>query len=130
MLYKDGFTLTEVLVSVILLSVVIMSILQMQQNSLNFLEKHTKSSLNDSYISFIVEQGENRNNEVFLSDKVKFEDDDIRKEFKEIKIKIKDEASKDIPLPENDYIQNMKSFKTTYSIDDKYSKIFFTFKIE
>lgn len=127
---RGGFTLTEVLVSIALLSVVITAVLQIQQNNLNFLEKFKSSSLNDSYISFVVSNGENRNNDVYISDKVSFKDDDIRKELKEVKVHIKDEKDDDIALPQNDYISNMSSFKSTYTIEDGFKKTFYTFKIE
>ena len=131
---KKAISLVEVLISVALLSIVITAVFQMQQNNLFYLEKFKNTSLYSSYISLIVEQSDSsklKNTTIYLSDKVNFDDDDIRKELKEIKIKIKDEEDIDVKLPKNDYLQTAKIIKSTYSISDsKASKTFYKFQLQ
>ena len=119
------------MVSIALLTIVITTVLQIQQNNIFFLEKFKNSSLNNSYISLLVESSSStRNTSYYLSDKIDLKDDDIRKEFKEIKISIKDVEDKEIVIPENEYIKTAKVIKTIYSIDDKTTITFYTFKLQ
>lgn len=127
---KKSFSLIEILVAVSLITTVIVAILQMQQNNIYFLEKFKKTSLDNGYISSAVSSSKNmRNKDIILSDLVDLKDDDIRKELKNIKIKVKDERVKDIELPENEYIKSAKVIKTTYSLNNK-NKVFYNFTIE
>ena len=128
--FSKAFSLIEVLVAVSLITTIIVTILQMQQNNIYFLEKFKTSSLDTGYISFVISDSKDiRNKNIIVSDVVNFNDDDIRKELKDIKIKIKDERIKDIELPKNDYINNAKVIKSTYILDDK-QKTFYSFTIE
>lgn len=127
---KKAFTLTEVLISVMLISVVIAAILQMQQNNLHFLEKYKSSSLNDGYINYAATVNHEQDTKIFLDSIVSFKDDEIRKELKEIRVNLDVEDGEDIKLPENDYITNIGSKKYTYTIEDEITKIFYEFTIE
>jgi hypothetical protein len=131
---KKALSLVEVLISVMLLSIIITTILQIKQNNLLFLEKFKQTSINNSYISLLVtSKTNNRNRNIYLSDKIDFNDDDIRQELKSVKINIKDEELDDIILPQNDYIKTAKVVKSTYTIvsDDNLPKnIYFTFKLQ
>ena len=132
--YKPALSLVEVLISVMLLTVVISTVLQIKENNIFFLEKFKNTSLNNSYISLVVSNDTNKNDtNIYLGDRVNFDDDEIRREFKTIKIKVKNEDGEDIELPKNDYIPSVKVFNSAYSItsDDKsLTKIFYTFKLQ
>jgi type II secretory pathway pseudopilin PulG len=126
---KKSFSIVEVLVAVSLIVTVITAILQMQQNNLHFLEKFKISSLNKSYISLAISSSKQLKDEtIYLSDKIDMKDDDIRKELKAIKIKIKDTKLKDITVPENNYLKSIKVIKTTYSLDNMKHN-FYVFKL-
>jgi prepilin-type N-terminal cleavage/methylation domain-containing protein len=126
---KKAFSLIEVLVAVSLITTVIVAILQMQQNNIFFLEKFKNSSLNNAYISLVASTSKTkRNKDIILSDMVDLNDDDIRKEFKEIKIKIKDSSKKDMELPKNDYVKG-SFIESTYSLNNMQNK-FYSFKFE
>lgn len=128
---KIALSLVEVMVSIILLTIIIATSLQIQQNNIFLLDKFKNSSLYDSYLSLVVSPSKNiRNTNIILSDKIKLNDDEIRKEFKTIKIKIKDIEQKDILLPDNDYLKTAKVTKSIYSIEAKASKSFYTFKLQ
>ncbi|MEA3384308.1 MAG: hypothetical protein U9Q20_06535 [Campylobacterota bacterium] len=128
---KKALSLVEVMVAILLLTIIITTVLQIQQNNIFFLEKFKNSSLYNSYISLVVETPKSIRNESFiLSDKINLDDDDIRKEFKNIKISVKDVKEKDLELPQNDYIKNAIVTKSIYSIEGKTSKSYYTFKLQ
>jgi len=131
---KRSLTLVEVLISIILLTVVIAVILQIKTNNLFYLEKFKKSTINNSYISLVVTQAtSNRNENIYLKDKLNLNDDEINKEFKDIKINVKDIAANDILFEENDYIKTAKVTQSIYSIDQNendHKQSFFIFKFE
>jgi len=117
-------------VAVSLIVTVIAAVLKMQQNNLFFLEKFKTQSQINSYISMIVESSKDiRNKDIRLEDKIKFRDDDIRKEFKSVKITVKDEKMPEIKLPKNDYLKGAKVLKTTYTLDGK-QNIFYSFSLK
>ncbi|MEA3290247.1 MAG: hypothetical protein U9Q04_08735 [Campylobacterota bacterium] len=128
---KKSISLVEVLVSIVLLTVVIAASLQIKQNNLHNLEVFEQKSTNNSYISLSVSSSTSmRNKKVYLSDIVDFGDDDIRKELKEVKVNIKDDELEDVKLPKNDYIHTAKVFESTYTIEDKTVKKFYTFTLK
>ncbi len=128
---RKALSLVEVMVSIVLLTIIIATVLQIQQNNIFFLDKFKTSSLYNSYISLIVESSKDLRNESFYLDKkIDLKDDDIRKEFKNIKISVKDIEGEDVELPDNDYIKTAKVIKIIYTIDDKIKKTFYTFKLQ
>ena len=125
---KKSFSLVEVLVAVSLISTVIVAIIKMQQNNLFFIEKFKNTANQNGYISLVVSNSKNlRNKNIKLGDKVTLDDDDIRKEFKDIKIKVKDENTKDMELPVNDYLVG-KVIKSVYTLDNIH-KVFYKFSL-
>jgi len=130
---KQAISLVEVLVSIMLITTVIVSVLQMKDNNLFLLDKFSSSSLVNSYFTYAVESGEKRNSTVYLSDKVDFKDDDIRRELKNIKILIKDQDLKDVSVPKNDYIKSVSVIESSYKLELKEKTMtqkFYTFKLE
>ncbi len=125
---KQSFSLVEVLVAVSLISTVIVTTLQMQQNNIFFLEKFKESSTQNSYISLATSSSKTlRNKKIILSDVVNFNDDDIRKELKDIRVKVVDSKADNVKIPKNDFLEG-KVIQSTYSTD-KVTKIFYTFKL-
>ena len=129
---KKAISLVEVMVSIALISTVIVATLKMQDNNIFNLKKFKENSLNNGYISLVttVPIDQKRNITIRVGDKINLDDDDIRKELKDIKVFLKDKEAKDIDLPENDYIKTAKVLNTTYSIDNKIQKTFYTFKLQ
>ena len=119
------------MVSIVLLTIIITTVLQIQQNNIFYLEKFKNSALSNSYISLGVESfKEKRNDSFYLDEKINMNDDETRKEFKSIKISVKDTEDQEITLPKNDYIQTAQIFKSIYNIKDNTTKVFYTFKLE
>ena len=129
---KKALSLVEVLISVMLISVVIASILQIKQNNLHFLDKSKESAKNDAYISMVslVDEKGFRNKNIRLTDVVNFNDDDIRKELKEIKIKVKDEELDPLEFTTDEYTLIVNIKQTNLTIDDKVQKSFYRFSLD
>lgn len=129
---KDAFSLIEVMVAVSLIVTVIAAVLKMQQNNIFFLEKFKNSSLNNTYISLIANEPNPqnlRNESIRVGDKVRLDDDDLRRELKNIKLKVKEKRLDDIKLPENDYIKEAQVYESSYTVDNM-NKKFFIFKLQ
>ncbi|RLA82807.1 MAG: hypothetical protein DRG78_06165 [Epsilonproteobacteria bacterium] len=127
---KKAISLIEVMVSIALISTVIVTILKIKDNNLFYIDKFKKISLNNGYISLVsLPSNEKiRGKTIRVSDKINLNDDDIRKELKNIKIMLQDKKIKNIELPKNAYIKDAKVIKSTYSIETEVSKVFYTFK--
>ena len=128
---KQGLSLIEVLISVMLISVVIVAILQIKENNLYFLDKTQQSSKFNSYIYLLsLDNSKNlRNTKIYLSDKFDFKDDDIRKELKQIKINIKDEELDTIELVNEEYSLDINIKQTNISIDKESKHQFYRFAL-
>jgi|GEM_PF-2278299 len=129
---KDGISLIEVLISIMLISVVIASIFQIQKNNLNFLEKSKTSIKNSEYISLVAltKQDGLINKDLYLNNEIKFDDDEIRKELKTIKINVKDKELDTLNFDDDKYSISIKTIETTYKIDNKTQKQFYRFTLD
>jgi prepilin-type N-terminal cleavage/methylation domain-containing protein len=126
---KKALTLIEVLVAIMLISVVITAMLNIKSNNLYMLDKFKESTLYNSYISLAVDTNNLKDQNIYLDNIIKIDDDQIRKELKSIKVVVKNLDDDEIKLPPNDYVQLATIKKTKFSIDDR-SKIFYKFKLE
>jgi len=133
---QKAISLIEVLISIILITVVIVSILQMKNNNLFFLDKFKTSSQNNSYIGLAVQDNTDdtkKNENIYLDKMVDFGDDDISIELKKYKITRKTKQLKDIEIPKNDYIKIVSVVETEYILIQEAHNIkqnFYTFKLE
>lgn len=129
---KDGISLIEVLISIMLISVVIASIFQIQKNNLNFLEKSKSTIKNSEYISLVALNKEDKliNKDLYLNNEIKFNDDDLRKELKSIKINVKDKELDTLKFDDDKYSVSIKTIETTYKIDNTTQKQFYIFTLD
>ena len=131
---KKSFTLIEVIIAVSILSIVITSTLQIRQNNLDYLDKYNQSKLYNEYASLAnIYDFKNQldvNTHVYLDELIKFEDDDIRKELKNIKVYIKNEIINNIDLSSEDFILSINIVKSNFKIENKINKNFYSFKLE
>ena len=129
---KKSFTLVEVLISVMLLSTVIATLLQIKNNNLNLLSNINEKQHFREYIPLLSFDAFNdtTNKDIYLSDKINFNDDDIRKKLKEIKVHIQGESQKPITFTTDEYIVNININKTTLSINNNISKSYYHFSIQ
>lgn len=129
---KKAFSLMEVLVAITMLSVVMISLLQVKSDNIFLIQKSDeKAELND-YVSLVMnlEEASDRNENIFLDRVYRFDNDELRKELKPIKVKIKDNKVSSKTIKNDTYDLNITTYSTTYNIDDKINKSIYTFKIE
>lgn len=122
----------EVIIAVVMLSVVMITLLQIKSDSIFLVSKSNQQSKLIDYIQLVanIDNEDKKNENIFLDKVYNFKNDDIRREFKDIKIKVKSEQ-----VDSKDYRINSVNFKiitnaNSYSIGDNIKKNIYTFKIE
>lgn len=131
---KKSFSLIEVIIAIALLSVVIVTMFKIKENNLFFLDKFKQTSKYNEFISIATITNKNlnslRNTHIYLDKVVDFDDDDIRKELKNIKVYIKDKELLSINLNDDDFTLNINIIKSQYKIEDKITKDIYTFELQ
>lgn len=130
---KKAFSLIEVLIAVTILSIVMVTLLQVKSDNIFLVNKaDEKVKLNDYILlSQDLNQANDRNENIFLDRIYSFDNDKIRREFKSIKIKIKDKEEDNLKVEEfEDLNLDLTTYSTSYSIDGKIKKNIYTLKIE
>ncbi|XOB63366.1 type IV pilus modification PilV family protein [Campylobacterota bacterium DY0563] len=129
---KKSFSLMEVIIATALLAVVMVSLYKVQGNSIFLLEKSNESRKSIDFLSLAMDAKtySKRNKNIFLDKYFNIQNDDIRKEFKGIKIKIEDEIiGHDENRFENITIRR-NYYKTFYSFEKGIKKTIYKFEIE
>ncbi len=122
----------EVIIATALLAVVMVSLYKVQGNSIFLLEKSNESRKSIDFLSLAMDAKiySKRNKNIFLDKYFNIQNDDIRKEFKGIKIKIEDEIiGHDENRFENITIRR-NYYKTFYSFEKGIKKTIYKFEIE
>lgn len=121
----------EVMIAVSLLSVVVFALFQIKSNNIFILSKATQESKNKEYLMMAMDTTEysKRNKNVYLDRLYSINDDDLRREFKQIKIKIKDETLDTQVFKADNFSLEVKEFKTTYSFENGIKKDIYRFKL-
>ncbi len=132
---KKSFSLIEVIIAVSILSVVMVSLLQIKSDNIFLISKTNEQSKLNDYIQLSIDfkkiNKENQENEeLFLDEKFTFENDDIRKELKDIKVKIREEKEDINEIETSARSLNITTYSRVYSIDNSIKKKIYNFKIE
>lgn len=122
----------EVIVAVLILSVVMIALLQIKSNNIFLLDK---SKENSKYYDFalasmdLAKSGK-INKKIYLDAEYDFKKDDIRREFKDIKIEVKGDKIDKTSIKLDSINFNIISYETMYNIDNKIKKKLYSFKLE
>lgn len=129
---KKSFSLMEVLIATTLLSVVMLSLFQVKSNNIFIVDKSSKEDKNKAYLMAAMDTKEyqKRNKNVYLDKLFSMQDDDVRREFKKIKIKIKDEVLDSNSFKVSNFTLKTNNFKTSYSFENGLKKDIYKFKLE
>ncbi len=130
---KKAFSLIELVVAVSILSIAMLALIQIRINNISLLSKiQEKVVLNDYVLLAInLENANKRNENIRLGDIYNFKNDEIRRELKQVKVKVKDEKIDTIVVPILENLEvNINIFSSSYSIDDKIKKNIYSFNIE
>ncbi|MCP4971837.1 MAG: prepilin-type N-terminal cleavage/methylation domain-containing protein [Arcobacter sp.] len=129
---KKAFSLMEVIIATALLSVVMISLFQVKSNNIFIVEKTNESKKQKDYISLAIDTKDysKKNKNIYLSRIFNIKDDDLRREFKEVKIKIKEEFPTIRIEKVEDISIKISNYKTKYSFENGISKDIYSFEIE
>jgi prepilin-type N-terminal cleavage/methylation domain-containing protein len=129
---KKAFSLIEVVIAITMLSVVMVTLLQIKSDNIFMISKSDeKAKLNDyALLAIELRTADTKNENLFLDKIYSFEDDDLRRELKDVKVKIKDEKEKSTAIDNELMKINIITYSTTYSIKDDFTKKIYSFKIE
>lgn len=128
MIQKDAISLVEVLISVMLISVVIISLLQIKENNLYFLEKTKKMGKYNAYLAMVA-LDTNEDGNIYLNNYIDFRDDELRQEFKKIKIKVRNDDLKSFKIGIAEYMMYISVQQTKLTIEDEIEKKFYKFTL-
>jgi len=124
----------EVILSTVILSFVMIVMIQIKSDNIFLVEKMNKSKKLSDYISTSIDTNiskvKDRNINLFLSDLYTFENDDIRREFKAAKVKIKDKRIDTKKISQDSTSFEVSTYSTSFSISENIKKNIYTFKIE
>ena len=131
---KKAFSFMEVILSTVILSFVMIVMIQIKSDNIFLVEKMNKSKKLSDYISTSIDTNiskvKDRNINLFLSDLYTFENDDIRREFKAAKVKIKDKRIDTKKISQDSTSFEVSTYSTSFSISENIKKNIYTFKIE
>lgn len=129
-----AFSLMEVIISIVILSFVMITLLQIKSENIFLISKsNEKIKLND-YILLAIDfknKIEDKNEEIDLYKNYKFENEDIQKELKDIKVTIKDEKIESESINSDSNTINITTFSRTFSLENSdIQKKLYSFKLE
>jgi len=124
----------EVIIATVILSFVMISMIKIKSENIFSLERMNKSKKLNDFVTASVEMNsskvKDRNTNLFLSDMFTFKNDEIRRKFKSIKIKVKDERIDTKKISQDSTSFEINTYSTSHSINDDIKKKIYTFKIE
>lgn len=122
----------EVMAATVILSVVMLALIKVKNENIYLLEKSKENTKSKDYIALAIDlnKAENRNQNIFLDRLVRFDNDDIRKELKPIKIKQKDEKHSSKTMKNDEMDLTVTTYSTSYSLTNGVKKKIYTFRIE
>lgn len=129
---KKAFSLMEVIISIVILSVVMVALLKIKSENISIVSKSEQKIKLNEYILLAInfEDIENKNEDISL-EKYKYENDDLRKELKDIKVSIKDEKIDTRTIMNGSNNINVTIFSRTFSLENSdIKKKLYSFKIE
>ena len=131
---KKAFTLMEVIISVVLLSVVMITLLQIKSENIFMVSKSDERAKINDYILMAINFNDtilDKNENINIENKYKFENEKLRAELKDIKVAIKDENLDSNTLESNHNSLNFTRYYRSFFIENSdIKKKIYTFKFE
>ncbi|QKF78422.1 prepilin-type N-terminal cleavage/methylation domain-containing protein [Arcobacter defluvii] len=131
---KKAFTLMEVIISVVLLSVVMITLLQIKSENIFMVSKSDERAKINDYILMAIDFNDtifDKNENINIENKYKFENEKLRAELKDIKVSIKDENLDSLTLESNHNSLNFTTYYRSFFMENSdIKKKIYTFKFE
>lgn len=128
---KKAFTLMEVMIAVVLLVGVFAVFLQMQENNMLFIKNEpVKNKLHSTIVLPVLQEltQKNKTSSYYVKDLINIKDDEIRQEFKEIKIVKKKETLEQKHFSIQNVVLDIEQSKLVFNINNSITKNFYIFK--
>ena len=129
-----AFSLMEVIVSIVILSFVMITLLQIKSENIFLISKsNEKVKVNDYILLSINSKDEilNKNEDIFLDKKYKYENEDLKNELKDIKVTIQDEKIDSKSIDNGFSSINITTFSRTFTLENSdIKKKLYSFKIQ
>ena len=130
---KKAFSLMEVIISIVILSVVMVALLKIKSENISIVSKSEQKIKLNEYILLAIDfkdKIENKNEDISL-EKYKYENDEIRKELRDVKVSIKDEKIETESINGRFNSINITTFSRTFGFENNdFKKKLYGFKIE
>ena len=113
-----AFSLMEVIISIVILSVVMITLLQIKSDNIYLVSKSEQKMKSNDYILLAINSKDeilNKNEDIFLDKKYKYENEDLRNELKDIKVSIEDEKIQSLSIENGFNNINITTFSRTFS---------------
>lgn len=124
----------EVIISVMILSVVMLALLQIKTQNVFMLSKADEKAKINDYILLGIDfasTNQQENMEFYLKDRLVFENEEIRKELKDLKVEVKSNEKEEYKIKTDKDDINMNITSKTYGLGEEESKKnIYEFKIE
>lgn len=131
---KKAFFLMEVIISIVILSVVIIALLQIKSENISIVSKSDKKVRLNDYILLAIDFRNkiiNKNEDIDIYKNFKYENDDIKRELKDIKVSIKDEKIQSVSIDNGFNNINITTYSRTFSLENSdIKKKLYSFRIE
>jgi len=128
---KKSFSLIEVIIAISLLSVVLTSLLQIKENNLFLFEKFNNSIAIDNELAVLSSYIDiEKDEKIYLKDKIDFKDDDIRKLYKESFAEVKSTKLDPIEVGSEEYPIKLNITESLLQLKENGAKKIYTFRLE
>lgn len=131
---KKTFTLMEVIISVVLLSVVMITLFQIKSNNIFMISKSEEKKRINENILMTIDFDDiilNKNENFIIESKYKYENNEIRRELKDINVAIKDEKiDSDTIESKHNSIDYTTYYRTFSPENSTIKKRIYSFKFE
>ena len=131
---KKAFSLMEVIISIVILSVVMITLLQIKSDNIHLVSKSDKKVKINDYILLAIDfKNEilNKNEDIEIYKNLKYENEYVRNELKDIKVRIKDEKIESISIDNGFNNINITTYSRTFTLEQSdIKKKLYSFKIQ
>ena len=125
---SKGFSIIEVLISVTILSSVLIILLDVKGQNLFLVEKMQNMPFLNTMIALTAHSNISSKNKIYIKDIVKTNDDNLRKQLKNISVTRKEDLLNREVVTVNDLEITIKNYETRFHLHG-ITKIFYSFRL-
>lgn len=131
---KKGFTLIETIAAITILSFVMVTLLQIKENNIFYLQKIDESMKKDMDIALAAGLSDfntsSEEQKLYIKDLIKIKDDEIRKKVKDMKVVKNIEELPPLEFESDEFPIKVFIYEQQYELQDGSNKKLYTFTLE